>query len=78
MKLKVLYDLNNIPSTALLSITAEELGFESFSSVFDNDNSAIGNIWYDKENPNLNDFTQLEQALLAINSGLTFEVLEND
>jgi hypothetical protein len=75
MKLKVMYDINNMPSTAMLCVMVEELGFESLGPISEG-YEVVGNIWHDKGNPNQTDFTQLEQALLAINSGLSFEVIE--
>ena len=76
MKLKVIYDINSQPSTALLSLSAEEIGFESLGPISDIDNNVIGNIWYDVEDPSKTDFTDLQTLLSNLAENLTYEIIE--
>jgi hypothetical protein len=75
MKLKVMYDTNNMPSTAMLCISAEGLGFESLGPISE-DCEVVGNVWQDPQNPDLENFDALKQHLLEMNSYLTFEVID--
>jgi len=76
MKLKVTYDTNNQPSTAMLSNIAEELGYV-LDIILENENhNVLGIVWYNAINPAQSDFAELEAAFTAINDSLTFEVIE--
>ena len=76
MKLKMLYDLDNRPSTAYLAHCIAEYGYDSYTPITDSDYNIIGNIWYDPGNPDRSDYTELQNLLTAEHPTGTFEIIE--
>jgi hypothetical protein len=76
MKLKVIYDINNLPSTAMLSITAEEMGYMLDTILENGNHNILGIVWYNPNNLTQSDFAELEAALSEFNDSLSFEVIE--
>lgn len=76
MKLKMLYDINELPCVPLLAEAVSPYGYNSWGPIGDENNHTIGNIWFDTQDENRTDFTELQNLLSAEYNLATFEVIE--
>lgn len=76
MKLQMLYDLNDRPSTAYLAEVVSAQGYDSYSPITDADYNIIGNLWHDPENPDRTDFSELQNILSAEHPGAEFAIVD--
>lgn len=76
MKLKMLYDLEQMPSTAFLSSYIEAYGYSSYGPILDNDEDIIGNLWFDPNDLTRTDFTELQSLLSSQYEFASYEVVE--
>jgi hypothetical protein len=75
MKLKMLYNVTQLPSTAMLAGYIETYGYSSYGPVVANDYEVVGNIWFDLNDEDRTDFTELQDLLTSQYDLATYEVI---